>query len=311
MMNQKEKPQFQIVSLQVPTGIEITDTSILGNWQINGTMKNLNDDVEVDFMPGGRISIFYETNLLAENLIESFRLNERSSTFLLNNMTTAPSTVLEKGPLSEANRDVYSEGVLKFALQLNLKYAYISPKKMKMEKMRISCNNMKVQFRHGPKDRGELIEPEKIDWDVGPGAALKANWETKMEVKNTNHRSSVVIKHVETTLMYRSVALDMSSKDNVEVQKESTVHIMDGFSFPSTRKSYNMEWVVTEIAKDRKRGEIMFDLNIEVQVMIKSRVLIKIDKLRLYCESITLNFKNISSNIPTWDGSNLECKSGL
>ncbi|PHT99122.1 hypothetical protein BC332_31959 [Capsicum chinense] len=284
---------------------------MLGNWQINGTMRNLNDDVEVDFMPGGRIGIFYEMNLLAENLIESFKLNERSSTFLLNNMTTAPSTVLEKGPLSDANRDVYSEGVLKFALQLNLKYAYISPKKMKMEKMRIYCNNMKVQFRHGPKDGGELIEPEKIDWDVGPGAALKANWETKMDVKNTNHRSSVVIKHMETTLIYRSVELDMSSKDNVEVQKESTVHIMDGFSFPSTRKSYNIEWVVTEIAKDRKRGEIMFDLKIEVQVMIKSRVLIKIDKLRLYCESITLNFKNISSNIPTWDGSNRECKSGL
>ncbi|KAM3357378.1 hypothetical protein P3S68_020308 [Capsicum galapagoense] len=150
-----------------------------------------------------------------------------------------------------------------------------------------------------------------ISGDVGPGAALKANWETKMDVKNTNHRSSVVIKHMETTLIYRSVELDMSSKDNVEVQKESTVHIMDGFSFPSTRKSYNIEWVVTEIAKDRKRGEIMFDLKIEVQVMIKSRVLIKIDKLRLYCESITLNFKNISSNIPTWDGSNRECKSGL
>ncbi|KAF3623254.1 hypothetical protein FXO37_31955 [Capsicum annuum] len=163
MMNQKEKPQFQIVSLQVPTGIEITDTSMLGNWQINGTMRNMNDDVEVDFMPGGRIGIFYETNLLAENLIESFKLNERSSTFLLNNMTTAPSTVLEKGPLSDANRDVYSEGVLKFALQLNLKYAYISPKKMKMEKMRIYCNNMKVQFKHGPKDGGELIEPEKIN----------------------------------------------------------------------------------------------------------------------------------------------------
>ncbi|KAM3357380.1 hypothetical protein P3S68_020310 [Capsicum galapagoense] len=163
MMYEREKPQFQIVSLQVPTGIEITDTSMLGNWQINGTMRNMNDDVEMDFMPGGRIGIFYETSLLTENFVESFRLEGKSSTFLFYNMTTSPMTVVEKGILSNANRDRNTDGVMKFSLQINLKYAYVTSRNMKIEKMRIYCNNMKVQFGHRPKDRGESIGADKIN----------------------------------------------------------------------------------------------------------------------------------------------------
>lgn len=150
-----------------------------------------------------------------------------------------------------------------------------------------------------------------ISGNGGPGTTLKANWETKVSVKNTNHRSSVLVNHVETTLVYRYVPLDTSFVDHVEVQKESTVQMLDAFSFPSPKQRFNVESVVSEMAKDRQRGQIMFDLKLEVQVMVKSNVFQKSEKMRLFCERITLDFKNSTSNIPTWNGYKHECVSGF
>ncbi|MCD7453092.1 hypothetical protein HAX54_019670 [Datura stramonium] len=150
-----------------------------------------------------------------------------------------------------------------------------------------------------------------LSGDGGPGTTLKANWETKLSVRNMNHRSSVFINHAEMTLVYRYIGLDTSSVDSVEIPKESTVQILDVFSFPNSKNSYNFESVVNEMAKDRVRGQIMFDLKLEVQVMVKSNVFQKAEKMRLFCERITLHFQNGSSNIPTWDGSKRECVPGF
>ncbi|KAG5628698.1 hypothetical protein H5410_000415 [Solanum commersonii] len=145
----------------------------------------------------------------------------------------------------------------------------------------------------------------------GNGTTLKANWETKVSIKNTNTRSSVLVNQVETSLVYRYVALDVSYVDHVEIQKDSNVQILDAFSFPSSKRTFNTDSVVKEMAKDRQRGQIMFDLKLEVQLMVKSNVFHKSEKMRLFCERITLDFKNTTSNIPTWNGNKHECVSGL
>ncbi|KAM3357382.1 hypothetical protein P3S68_020312 [Capsicum galapagoense] len=159
----EEKPQFQVMALQVPTGIEITNTTILGNWQINGTMKNPNNGLELKFMYG-KISISYDMNRLAEYEMEAFILKVKSSISLFYNMTTLPDIVLAKGILSDVERTRNSDGVLKFMVQLNLTYYCEDPGiSTKREKIRIYCNDVKVRFGHGPKDRGELIDAEKIN----------------------------------------------------------------------------------------------------------------------------------------------------
>lgn len=145
----------------------------------------------------------------------------------------------------------------------------------------------------------------------GPGTTLKASWETKVSVKNTNTRSSILLNQVETSLVYRYVELDVSNVDHIEIQKDSNVQILDVFSFPSSKRTFNTESVVKEMVNDRQRGQIMFDLKLEVLLMVKSNVFHKSEKMRLFCERITLDFKNSTSNIPTWNGNKQECASSF
>ncbi|KAG5628697.1 hypothetical protein H5410_000414 [Solanum commersonii] len=162
MLFGKEKPQFQIVSLQVPTGLMITSTSMLGNWQVNISMKNPNNELDIKINQG-KVGIFYETNLLAENIIDPFNLGGKRSTFLFSNLTTLPMTFLEKGILLEANGSRNDSGVLRFAVQINMGYEYSSKTESKRERIRVYCNDLKVQFGHGLKDKGELIKDESVD----------------------------------------------------------------------------------------------------------------------------------------------------
>ncbi|KAH0724362.1 hypothetical protein KY290_000214 [Solanum tuberosum] len=179
--------------------------------------------------------------------------------------------------------------------------------------MIISMFTMMVFMTIKPTFYLESFEVRSFDLsgNGGPGTTLKANWETKVSIKNTNTRSSVLVNQVETSLVYRYVALDVSYVDHVEIQKDSNVQILDAFSFPSSKLTFNTDSVVKEMAKDRQRGQIMFDLKLEVQLMVKSNVFHKSEKMRLFCERITLDFKNSTSNIPTWNGNKHECVSGL
>ncbi|KAK6802504.1 hypothetical protein RDI58_000284 [Solanum bulbocastanum] len=176
--------------------------------------------------------------------------------------------------------------------------------------MIISMFTMMVFMTIKPTFYLESFDVRSFDLS-GNGTTLKANWETKVSVKNTNTRSSVVVNHVETSLVYRYVALDVSYVDHIEIQKNSNVQILDAFSFPSSKLTFNRDSVVKEMDKDRQRGQIMFDLKLEVQLMVKSNVFHKSEKMRLFCERITLDFKNTTSNIPTWNGNKRECVSGL
>lgn len=162
MLFGKERPQFQIMSLQVPTGLMITSTSMLGNWQVNVSMKNPNNELAIK-VNQGKIGIFYETNLLGENNVDPFNLGEKGSTFLFSNLTTLPGTFLENGILSHANALRNDSGVLKFAIQVNMGYEYSSKTESKTERIRVYCNDLKVQFGHGSKDKGELIKDENVD----------------------------------------------------------------------------------------------------------------------------------------------------
>ncbi|CAN4089624.1 unnamed protein product [Withania somnifera] len=146
-----------------------------------------------------------------------------------------------------------------------------------------------------------VVSTFNISGNGGPGTTLKANWETKMSVRNMNHRSSIEVKHAETMLMYRYMVLDTSTVD----------HILDAFSFPNSKQSINLESLVSDISKDRQRGQIIFDLELEVLFVIKSNVFQKNEKLRYFCERIIMNFQNGSSNIPTWTGPRIECVAGL
>lgn len=162
MMFGKERPQFHLTSLQVPTGLMITRTSMLGNWQVNVSMKNPNNDIDIK-VNQGKVAIFYETNLLAENSVDPFNLGEHSSAFFFANLTTSPGTFLENEILSKANASRNDAGVLKFALQINMGYEYNSKTESKPERIRVYCNDVKVQFGHGPKGKGELIKDENVD----------------------------------------------------------------------------------------------------------------------------------------------------
>lgn len=155
-----------------------------------------------------------------------------------------------------------------------------------------------------------VVRSFNMSGNGGPGTTLKVNCETKLSVKNSNHRSSILLESIESTLEYRYIALDKSRVDRVEVKRDSSVQILDAFSFPSPRQSFNVNKVASEIEKDRQRGQIMFNLTIELRLFVNSKVFQKSEKMRLYCESVTLNFQN-STNIPTWNGSKDECKSGF
>ncbi|XP_009776839.1 uncharacterized protein [Nicotiana sylvestris] len=147
-------------------------------------------------------------------------------------------------------------------------------------------------------------------FEISNGSLLKANLETKVSVKNTNHRSSIVVLYAENTLLYKYVVLDTtSSVDHLEIAKESTVMLLDAFALPNSKRSFTGDSVLNEMAKDQGRGHILFDLKIDVQVIFKSRVYEKRNKIRVYCEKIKLNFQN-GSTIPTWDGSKSECING-
>ncbi|XP_060195343.1 probable leucine-rich repeat receptor-like protein kinase At1g35710 [Lycium barbarum] len=177
----------------------------------------------------------------------------------------------------------------------------------------ISTFTYKVFMNFKPTFKVEsfVVRSFDISGNGGPGTMLKANWETKVSVKNTNHRSSVQIEHAETMLVYKYVVLDTSSVDRMDIERESTVQMLDVFSFPNSKRSFNGESVVSEMAKDRERGQIIFDMKIDVQIKYKGRMLWKLEKMRLFCERITLSFQtNGSTNIPTWDGSKRECEPG-
>ncbi|KAK4736575.1 hypothetical protein R3W88_000272 [Solanum pinnatisectum] len=176
--------------------------------------------------------------------------------------------------------------------------------------MIISMFTMMVFMTIKPTFYLESFDVRSFDLS-GNGTTLKANWETKVSVKNTNTRTSIVVNQVETSLVYRYVALDVSYVDHIEIHKDSNVQILDAFSFPSSKRTFNTDSVVKEMAKDRQRGQIMFDMKLEVQLMLKSNVFHKSEKMRLFCERITLHFNNTTSNIPTWNGNKHECVSGL
>ncbi|KAK4380627.1 hypothetical protein RND71_002489 [Anisodus tanguticus] len=156
-----DKPGFHVESLQVPTGLVITSTSMLGNWQVNVSMKNPNDDLDIK-VNEGKVAILYETNVVAENNVEPFTLAAHSSVFLFYNLKTMPGTFLDKGILSQANQE-RNDGVLKFALQINMGFVYTFETESKRDRIRVYCNDVKVQFGHGPKDKGESIKTESID----------------------------------------------------------------------------------------------------------------------------------------------------
>lgn len=176
----------------------------------------------------------------------------------------------------------------------------------------VSMSTMMIFMTVKPTFNLESFEVRSFDMsgNGGPGTTLKVNCETKLSVKNSNHRSSILLNNIESTLEYRYIALDTSIVDRMEIKSESSVQIPDAFSFPSLRRSFNVDNVVSEMAKDRQRGQIMFNLKIELQLFVKSNVFHRSDKMRLFCESITLKFQN-STNIPTWNGSKDECKSGF
>nr|XP_016463089.1 PREDICTED: uncharacterized protein LOC107786152 [Nicotiana tabacum]XP_016463090.1 PREDICTED: uncharacterized protein LOC107786152 [Nicotiana tabacum]XP_016463091.1 PREDICTED: uncharacterized protein LOC107786152 [Nicotiana tabacum] len=155
-----EKPEFHLVSIQV-SSLMITSTSILGNWQVNVSMKNSNNDLDIK-LNTGKTAILYKTNVLAETPVDPFNLASQSSAILFSNLTTSPGTFLDKGILSEATGE-RDNGVLKFTLQIYLGFQYTSKTESKNERLRIYCNDVKVQFGHGPQDKGELTKADPID----------------------------------------------------------------------------------------------------------------------------------------------------
>ncbi|PHT99123.1 hypothetical protein BC332_31960 [Capsicum chinense] len=157
------QPILKIVSLQLPEGLEVTNTSMLGNWLLNISMRNPNDDYGINFMNQQKLVISYENNHLARDNIDPFRMSKRNSTFVFVNVTTAPEIVLNKSILEEAEADRNSDRILKFVVRINLKYEYVYPGYSNQEKMRLYCYDLKVQFGNDPKDKAELIEPGKIN----------------------------------------------------------------------------------------------------------------------------------------------------
>ncbi|KAM3324621.1 hypothetical protein P3S67_005773 [Capsicum chacoense] len=112
-----------------------------------------------------KLVISYENNHLARDNIDPFRMPKCNSTFVFVNVTTTPEIVLNKSILeeAEAEADRNSDRILKFVVRINLKYEYVYPGYSNQEKMRLYCYELKVQFGNDPKDKAELIEPEKIN----------------------------------------------------------------------------------------------------------------------------------------------------
>nr|XP_009776837.1 PREDICTED: uncharacterized protein LOC104226526 [Nicotiana sylvestris]XP_016465997.1 PREDICTED: uncharacterized protein LOC107788797 [Nicotiana tabacum] len=160
-----EKPEFHLVSMQVPS-LMVTNTSILGNWQVNVSMKNSNKDLGIK-LNNGNTAILYKTNVLAETPVDPFKLASQSSAILFSNLTTSAGTFLDKGILAEATGE-RNNGVLKFTLQIYLGIQYTSKTESKNERLRIYCNDVKVHFGHGPQDKGELTKADPIDCLINP-----------------------------------------------------------------------------------------------------------------------------------------------
>ncbi|PHT99124.1 hypothetical protein BC332_31961 [Capsicum chinense] len=163
MKGKEMKPILKVVSLQLPTGLEVTNTTMLGNWLLNISITNPNDDYGINFIDQ-KLVISYENNHLAKDVIGPLRMPKRNSTFVFVNVTTAPETVVNKSILEEAEADRNSDGILIFFVRINMRYEYVYPGYSNQEKMRLYCYDLKVQFGNDPKDKAELIEPEKINY---------------------------------------------------------------------------------------------------------------------------------------------------
>ncbi|KAM3266324.1 hypothetical protein P3L10_003318 [Capsicum annuum] len=163
MKGKEMKPILKVVSLQLPTGLEVTNTTMLGNWLLNISITNPNDDYGINFIDQ-KLVISYENNHLAKDVIGPFRMPKRNSTFVFVNVTTAPETVVNKSILEKAEADRNSDRILIFFVRINMRYEYVYPGYSNQEKMRLYCYDLKVQFGNDPKDKAELIEPEKINY---------------------------------------------------------------------------------------------------------------------------------------------------
>nr|XP_009788019.1 PREDICTED: uncharacterized protein LOC104235889 [Nicotiana sylvestris] len=153
-----EGPVFHILALSVPS-FRIINSSIVGNWQVNLTMCNMNDHSKIKVFHG-KTSIFYKTNLLAVTPFDPVRLEVKGTKNMLSNLTTLPEgNVLDQLAISEISKDK-NDGDIEFSLEISLKVVLASDSEWQSHKMMVYCNNLKVKF--GPEDRGELVAADKI-----------------------------------------------------------------------------------------------------------------------------------------------------
>lgn len=117
----------------------------------------------------------------------------------------------------------------------------------------------------------------------------------------------IKLEHIATSLMYKYTLLDTSFSAPFKLNKRSEATIRADFDIANSNHKKMGGLVVNDIARDRRKGHLSFDLRIEAKILQlegnKSR---RRKTVYVICEDLNLEFKN-SSSLPNCDGYIVEC----
>ncbi|KAL3536037.1 hypothetical protein ACH5RR_004498 [Cinchona calisaya] len=137
-----ESPEFNVASLAV-SNLNVSESVITANWDVNVTVFNPNTDLKVNFT-SVKASIFYKNYPLAMSAIEPFYLQgthlHKFQIRLDNEKAMAKPLLVE-----EINRSQRG-GVLYLSVRMSLGAKFQSNSIWRKETLRVFCDDLKLNF---------------------------------------------------------------------------------------------------------------------------------------------------------------------
>ncbi|XP_073128137.1 uncharacterized protein [Henckelia pumila] len=149
-------PGFQVTSLNL-SNFTATESNFTGKWDINVTVSNLNEDLEIHFSQI-RSSVFYREAMMGISSMEPFEIQKREAVHMnvsvpagqISNGTSGSSN-LQRLVLPSLVRD-QRNGIVTFSLRLAFHVDFRSSEIVyKHEILKVYCENLKVEI----SDSGE------------------------------------------------------------------------------------------------------------------------------------------------------------
>nr|XP_009804809.1 PREDICTED: uncharacterized protein LOC104249968 [Nicotiana sylvestris]XP_016499413.1 PREDICTED: uncharacterized protein LOC107818017 [Nicotiana tabacum] len=155
--------------------------------------------------------------------------------------------------------------------------------------------------------RFEVVSFVVNSFEISNSSKLRADWEIEMNVYNPNKKVDIKLEHIATSLMYKYTLLETSFSAPFKLNKKSEATIRADFDIPNSNHKEMGGLVVNDIARDRRKGHLSFDLRIEAKILhIEGNKSRRRKTVYVICEDLNLEFKN-SSSLPNWDGYIVEC----